>query len=156
MNLPATFRSVTQAVPAELKSIPPETARQSRKGGWSAAQELGHLLDSAIMNHARIIRVLTEETPALPDYDGNFCVAAHAYATRDWLELVTVWEALNRHFLMAIDRISADDWRRSCVFGGETVTLEFVVSDYLRHALHHLAHIGIDVHSFQMQLVPRS
>lgn len=152
MNPVASFFSIIERVPADLRSITSEDAGKSRDGGWSAAQELGHLLDSAIMNHTRAVRVLTEDNPNLPGYDGDFCVAAHSYATRDWHELVVLWEALNRHFLMAVEHISDENWKRPCVFGNRPVTLEFVFTDYIRHALHHLEHIGVDVTRFKPQM----
>jgi len=46
---------------------------------------------------------------------------------------------------MAAETVSADSWNRPCIFGSKPVTLEFVFTDYVRHALHHLAHIGIEV-----------
>ena len=136
-----------------LKSIPPALSQiaadrvESRSGAddWSPKQELGHLLDSAIMNHQRLLRVLAEETPTLPGYDGPFCVAAHDYNSRDWNELIATWNTLNTHFLWAIERVSAEEWKRVCTSEGKSVTLEFLVADYIEHALHHLRHIGVDI-----------
>lgn len=156
MNAIDVFKSMIGRVPADLRSIPGEQAKQKRNGGWSAAQELGHLLDSAIMNHTRAIRVLTEQDPVLPGYDGDFCVAAHAYAERDWGELITAWENLNRHFLMVVDRLPEESWRRTCVFDDKPVTLEFLFTDYVRHALHHLQHMGLDLQAFVLTLSARA
>ena len=155
MNAIDVFKSMIERVPADLRSIPCDQAKPKRNGGWSAAQELGHLLDSAIMNHTRVIRVLTEIAPELPSYDGDFCVAAHAYAERDWDELIIVWEKLNRHFLMAVDHLPEESWQRTCFSEGKQVRLELLFADYVSHALHHLQHIGIDVETFPRALGAR-
>ena len=97
------------------------------------------------MNHQRLLRVLAEDNPTLPPYDGELCVAAHDYHACEWEELISTWQALNRHFLWAIERITDEQWRRPCVFEEKTVTLEFLVTDYVQHALHHLKHIGVQV-----------
>ncbi|MGZ4787675.1 MAG: DinB family protein [Terriglobales bacterium] len=143
-----------------LEQIPPRLAKISTEAsthvsapdGWSARQELGHLLDSAIMNHQRLLRVLAEENPTLPGYDGVFCVAAHDYHARDWQELIAAWQTLNAHFLWAIERIGGDQWQRSCVSEGKSVTLEFLVSDYVHHSVHHLQHMGANVSDLETQL----
>lgn len=149
MDAIEVFRSMIERVPVGLNSISADEAKCSGgNGAWNLAQELGHLLDSAMINHTRVMRVLTEDNPALPGYDGDFYVGAHGYATRDWHKLISIWEELNRHFLMAVERVSEEEWKRPCVFDGQSVTLEFLFADYVKHALHHLQHIGIEVETF--------
>ncbi|HUN90268.1 MAG TPA: DinB family protein [Terriglobales bacterium] len=144
MQVVSSFRIMLQEAPPRLAKISSETAGlHSKPDSWSPKQELGHLLDSAIMNHQRLLRVLREDNPTLPDYDGDFCAAAHQYQARTWQELIETWRTLNSHFLWAIEGVSDAGWQRPCVFGGKPVTLEFLVSDYIRHAQHHLRHAGI-------------
>ena len=138
-----------QELPARLAKLSADAVgRRSSPDAWSSKQELGHLLDSAIMNHVRFLRVLTESNPTLPGYDGEFCVVAHDYQSHEWQDLVRTWHSLNAHFLMAAERVSGNDWQRPCVFDGKPVTLEFMFTDYVHHALHHLEHIGVDVKDF--------
>ena len=146
MQAVATFRSMLKEVPSRLAKLPADAVnRRSGADNWSAKEELGHLLDSAIMNHVRFLRVLSEDNPAMPGYDGVFCVKAHDYHDREWQDLVATWQLLNAHFLMAAEGVSPDAWKRPCTFEGKSVTLEFMFADYVDHALHHLAHIGIEV-----------
>ena len=146
MQVTTSFRIMLQEVPPRLARISSEAAgHRSKPDSWSAKQELGHLLDSAIMNHQRLLRVLSEENPTLSDYDGVFCETAHNYHARSWQELIETWRALNSHFLWAIERVPDAAWQRPCVFDGKPVTLEFFVNDYIHHALHHLQHMGISV-----------
>jgi hypothetical protein len=146
MRAVATLGAVIQAVPPRLGKLSEKAvADRPAPDSWSAKQELGHLLDSAIMNHVRFLRVLTETNPTLPGYDGEFCVNAHAYRERDWADLIATWSRLNAHFLMAAEGVSAESWKRPCIFDGKPATLEFMLIDYVEHALHHLEHIGIDI-----------
>src|ERR1700743_386620 len=101
-----------EVVPLRLSELPEEAVEQQpAAGSWSAKEELGHLLDSAIMNHVRFMRVLTEANPTLAGYDGDFCVEAHDYRNRDWRELIETWFLLNAHFLMAAEKTSAEYWK---------------------------------------------
>jgi hypothetical protein len=146
-----------EAVPLRLNRLSEEAAgRRSGTDSWSAKEELGHLLDSAIMNHVRFVRVLTETNPTLPGYDGEACVGAHDYQARDWPELIATWSRLNSHFLMAADGVSVEGWKRPCVFDGKAATLEFMFTDYVEHALHHLEHVGIDIDDFKTRSAARA
>lgn len=146
MEVVTSFRIMLREAPLRLAKISSEAAGlRPTADGWSPKQELGHLLDSAIMNHQRLLRVLTEDNPTLADYDGVFCEAAHHYQARNWQELIETWRTLNAHFLWAIEGAAESAWQRPCVFDGKPVTLEFLVSDYIRHAQHHLQHIGVSI-----------
>lgn len=66
-QLIAQLRQLLNRVPPALRSISDEKASAgSGANKWSAKQELGHLLDSAVVNHYRWERVLSEDNPTLP------------------------------------------------------------------------------------------
>ena len=137
-----SFRIMLQETPPRLAKISSEAAgHRPDSKSWSPKQELGHLLDSGIMNHQRLLRVLKEDNPTLPGYDADFCEAAHHYQSRTWQELIEACRTLNAHFLWAVEGVGDADWQRPCVFDGKPATLEFLVTDYIRHAQHHLEHI---------------
>jgi DinB superfamily len=109
---------------------------------WSPKEELGHLLDSAAINHQRIVRTLLEDQPNMPAYEQQRWVQVHVYQKRDWRELIDLWTALNRQLLMAAAWTTDSDWTRTCTINGsEPVTLKFVLQDYIAHMAHHLEHI---------------
>jgi len=146
MNPVLSFRRMLEQVPAGLAKLPPDVvSSRPAPDAWSPKQELGHLLDSAIMNHQRLLRTLAEENPVLPGYDGPLCVAAHNYHYRDWRDLIATWLTLNMHFLWAVERVSDSGWLRRCTVDGKPITLEFLVTDYIDHALQHLRHMGVVV-----------
>jgi len=85
MQAVTTLRSIVHEAPARLAKLSDDAiSRRPTPEKWSPKQELGHLLDSAIMNHVRLMRVLTEDNPTLSGYDGESCVTAHDYHSRSW------------------------------------------------------------------------
>jgi hypothetical protein len=142
-----SLRTLLNDLPDRLKKIP--AARVELKpdpSKWSPKEELGHLIDSAVNNHRRILLTQLENSPALSSYDGERWVELQRYRGRDWDELVRLWSVLNRHLLTAAEAVPESAWSRTCTIGdSEPVTLKFVVDDYVDHMTHHLRHIGIEV-----------
>jgi hypothetical protein len=145
------FAAVLTAGTQRLSSLAPEVAgHRPKPGAWSKKEELGHLIDSAINNYARIIRVQLEDSPALPDYKQDAWVERQGYDERHWAQLISLWAALNAHMLAAARRIPADAIARTCtVAGGQPITLGFLIEDYVDHMVHHLEHIGIAIGEFR-------
>jgi hypothetical protein len=142
-QLLSQLRQLVDRVPPALRSISEEqAATDSGPDKWSAKQELGHLLDSAMVNHYRWARVLAEQNPMLPGYDGSKWVELHNYQRRSWADLIDTWETLNQHILMLAEGIPASGWQRPAVFDGKPATLEFMLNDYVHHAADHLAHFS--------------
>jgi hypothetical protein len=147
MQALSSLRMLLNDLPHRLKQISDaQAARKSDPSKWSPKQEMGHLLDSAVNNHRRIVLTQLEDSPALPDYDGGRWVEVQRYEARDWNQLVDLWFALNQQLLAAAEAISESGWNRTCTIGdSKPLTLQFVVEDYVNHMLHHLRHIGIEV-----------
>jgi DinB family protein len=145
------FIAVLATAPASLRAISSaDAALRPKPVAWSIKEELGHLIDSAINNYARIIRVQTENAPALTGYEQDAWVERQSYQDRDWLELISLWSALNGHLLAAVRRIPAPALDRICTIGAaKPMTLGFVIEDYVDHMVHHLQHIGIALSEFR-------
>ena len=109
---------------------------------WSKKQELGHLIDSATNNRVRFIRAALEGEFAGPSYDGRGWVELGGYEDVPWVELIALWEGLNRALAVLVERIPVERLKAPCRIGeAETVTLEFVIDDYIQHMQHHLDHL---------------
>jgi hypothetical protein len=135
-----------QCVPERVKALSSSVSTQQSATGWSAKEEFGHLLDSAANNHQRIVRAQLEESPAMPDYDGDAWVALHAYQETSWPELIDRWKSLNTQLLTAARAVSDSAWSRTLIIGDSgKLTLRFVFDDYLDHMFHHLEHMGVEV-----------
>jgi hypothetical protein len=144
------FAAIVAAGTERLRAFSPEqAASRPQPGAWSKKEELGHLIDSAINNHARIIRVQKESAPVLPGYQQDAWVERQGYGDRDWRDLIALWSALNEHMLAAAARIPSAAMARTCtIAGSQPMTLEFVIEDYLDHMVHHLQHIGLALSEF--------
>jgi hypothetical protein len=139
------LQQIVAGAPSLLMAISPdEASRPSAVGKWSKKQELGHLVDSACNNHQRIVRAQLEEQPSLGGYDGNQWVALHNYQAMDWSEIIECWRVLNQQLIRAASAISPRTSYRKLTVGGNSMTLGFLVDDYVDHLLHHLRHIGIE------------
>ena len=64
--------------------------------GWSRKQELGHLIDSATNNRVRFVVAGLTGKYAGPTYDGDGWVDLGGYSHAPWIDLIELWERLNR------------------------------------------------------------
>ncbi len=127
-----------------------DAAAHPKPDAWSRKQELGHLVDSALNNYARIIRVQSESAPSLPNYDADVWVERRGYQEEDWKRLISLWASVNEHMLAAARRVPASALSRTCAIGGSApLTLGFVIEDYVDHLVHHLQHIGVELSEFR-------
>lgn len=141
------LQSLLKEVPAAFISISPEEAAAPRPGGkWSKLQLLGHLCDSAVINLLRFIKVQYEPQPLrLALYDQNEWMAAQQHGSATQEEVLALWVSLNQAILRVISGLTSDQLR--LVFlkeSGETVTLQWLIEDYLEHMKHHLGQIFPD------------
>ncbi len=126
-----------------LERISEAEADAPREGRtWTRKQELGHLIDSAINNHNRIVRAALDGVYSGPGYDADGWVEMNAYQERDWALVIALWRDLNFHLANAVERVSPSRLGAACVIGGsEPVTREFLIADYRDHMEQHLAKI---------------
>ena len=147
MNSKQTLGDLIARLPDRLRAMPADKIEHKpAPNTWSVKEELGHLLDSAANNHQRIVRTQLEEKPAMPGYDGDAWVVLHRYQQRDWETLIGLWAALNRQLLAAAEAVPDSAWSRTCTIADSApLTLKFVFDDYVRHMLHHLRHMGVEL-----------
>ncbi len=142
----AQLAALIRGIPRRLASITERDAGyKPSPEQWSKKEELGHLIDSALNNHRRVVLAQLEDSPALAGYDGEGWVAVNGYWNRAWTGLIELWTSFNNHLLAAAEAAPASTWARTCTIGGsDPVTLRFVIDDYVDHMAGHLRHIGID------------
>jgi hypothetical protein len=126
-----------------LRAIPdgPATAKSNRRSGdgWSQREELGHLIDSAVNNHARFVRAVLEPAYEGPGYEQAGWVEVHRYREIPWTEVVDAWHAHNRILVPMITAIPQAKLATPCRVGsGGPVTLAFLIDDYVLHMKHHI------------------
>lgn len=133
---------VSQTLP-KLRAFSEDEVMRSRGAGkWVKKEILGHLIDSAVNNHQRFVRAQMTERLVWPGYEQDGWVAVQKYSERPWTDIVSLWLQMNRHLVHVMANIRADRLGRECVIGDEEpVTLEWLMSDYVRHLRHHLDQI---------------
>ena len=105
---------------------------------WSKKEIIGHLIDSASNNHQRFVRLQFETGLQLPDYEQDAWVAAQRYQELNWIDLVKFWMIYNKHLLHVLKNLDAGKLPNTEMIDGKSLTLQFMIEDYVRHMEHHL------------------
>src|ERR1700745_1411957 len=101
-RLSAVLRS---AMPWLVTISEAEGSVPEREGKWCAKKVIGHLIDSAVNNLGRIIRLQIEAGQSLPGYQQMEWVKLQRYAEREWAQVLALWFALNEHVAWTIGHV---------------------------------------------------
>ena len=147
------LRTVVERESTRLLGAPPDAVeRRPAKGGWSAKEVLGHLIDSAAVNHQRFVRAQWQDL-VFAGYAQDDWVVSQKYQTAPWLELVALWREYNRHLAHVMAAIPMEVRMRAHRIHNlheiamtpvpveEPATLDYLMHDYVQHLLHHLKQI---------------
>lgn len=128
---------------SRFESISEEESRiHTSEGKWSKREILGHLIDSASNNHQRFVRGQLSGEIKLPGYEQESWVRAQSYQAESWSTLIQLWKFYNLHLIHLMANIPPEKLSTTCFIGDNPpVTLEFIITDYVRHLRHHLSQI---------------
>ena len=140
------LRKIVEAASAELAGFDEAAvSRQPAPEVWSAKQVLGHLVDSACNNHARLARMATEDNLAFPTWDQDAWMRVQDWQGETWTDILALWRGYNLHLARFIGRLPpaslSNSARIGTLNGGEPLTLAELLDHYVRHLQHHLAQI---------------
>jgi hypothetical protein len=77
-----------------------------------------------------------------PGYEQEAWVAAQAYATEPWPDLVNLWLLLNRHLVHIVEAMPETNLAHECAIGGKApVAMSALIEDYVAHLEKHLDQI---------------
>jgi hypothetical protein len=137
-----------------LRTLPDRAdAPRPAPNKWSPREIIGHLIDSASINHERFVRAQLQDDLVFPTYEQDLWVAKQRYNEQDWNGLLARWTSFNEQIASVVERISERDMTRPRIdhnlhmIGWRTVapttptTLEYFVNDYVGHLRHHVAQI---------------
>jgi len=128
-------------------------AKPRKEGAWSRKQILGHLIDSASVNHQRFVEAQVSGSIVFEGYAHREWVELQGFQDQDWEELVTLWSALNMHICAVVERIPAevvekphsehrfDEMAFRPVPKDQPSTLGYIIEDYFAHLRYHLDQI---------------
>jgi hypothetical protein len=134
-RLAAVLRS---AMPWLVTISEAEASVPEREGKWNGKQVMGHLIDSAVNNLGRIVRLQIEPGLSLPGYEQMAWVNLQHYAEREWAQVLALWFALNEQVAWTIAHVERARLANRGVVAGEPLTLGFLIEDYVAHMEHHL------------------
>jgi hypothetical protein len=132
-------------VALRLRNVDDEVA-SARPGEekWSMKEIIGHLMDSAVNNHHRFVRVQDVGEFVFPGYAQNEWVSRQNYQDTDWPLLLDLWRLYNHHIAHVIRQIPEERLYAVCRIGSyDPSTLRFIVEDYLDHMHHHLKQVDV-------------
>lgn len=122
-----------------LRALSDAEASVSVRGGWTRKQELGHLIDSATNNHTRFVVIALQDGYKGSSYDPDGWVAMHGYAEMPWSTIVDFWYHYNSILAGLVARIPDSRLETTCEVGSSgTITLGFLIKDYVLHMQHHI------------------
>jgi hypothetical protein len=143
MKAAAELRAIVSDSVEKLQALSEDEVMRARGAGkWVKKEILGHLIDSALNNQQRFVRAQITERLVWPGYEQDHWVSLQKYRERPWSEVVELWEQLNRHIAHVMANVPAGRLNTKCAIGDDDpVTLEWLMSDYVRHLRHHLNQI---------------
>lgn len=107
---------------------------------WSKKEIIGHLIDSATNNHQRFVRGQFEDKPNIV-YDQNNWNKYNFYQQIDKEQIIDFWTIYNKQILELIKIIPNENLQRECFVGEKSLTIEFLIIDYVEHLEHHLKQV---------------
>ncbi|MBL7931666.1 MAG: DinB family protein [Bacteroidia bacterium] len=136
------LNDLTIRIPSLLSSISEKdfTYKASAEK-WSKKEILGHLIDSATNNHQRFVRLQFEQEPLI-SYNQNSWAQFSYHQTTPTDSLIKFWTTYNKYLIHIISEIPEKYYQNVCrLANGDRVTLEFLITDYVKHQEHHLKQI---------------
>ena len=108
-----------------------EFALQPWLGMWSKKQLLGHLIDSAVMCHQRIVRIQYEKGPIV-FYNRKQWIDVQHYNAADSNDLIQLWKWYNKHLLHVITNIPSQNLEKIVTLrSGNQYNLNSLIVDYV-------------------------
>ena len=116
---------------------------------WSKNEIFGHLVDSANNNIQRFVRATFEERFKVVYYQDQWVASQH-YNGAESRDILALWALINRHIARIMERYPHDRMQILVDCGKAAPafdTIEFLMTDYVDHVVHHLRQVGISVTS---------
>ncbi len=151
----ALRRAIQDATPV-LQGMSEQKSRlRPGPGKWCPREVIGHLIDWASNNHQRFVRAQFQEDLIFSGYEQDAWVSLQRYRDAPWDELITLWRSFNFHIARVMEAVPKDERIRLRarhnldelawipVPPELPPTLDYFMSDYVKHLEHHLRQIGV-------------
>ncbi|MBV8520048.1 MAG: DinB family protein [Acidobacteria bacterium] len=138
-SFPATLRAIYQSVPAD------RMRQRAGDGNFALVEQFWHLGDLEVEGFgARIDRILREDEPSLPDFNGLAIARERRYIERDPAQGLQRFEEARRANLERLASLDDASWLRAGhQEGAGRVTLRRVVEMMAAHDAEHAEEIRV-------------
>lgn len=116
-------------------------------------QVLGHMADSASNNLHRIVHLQYQDSPlTFPNYASNGnndrWISIQNYQNENWEDLIRYWKYSHLHLIHVIENVDREKLDNEWISGSAhgNVSLQEMITDFLRHFQLHLAEIRDLIH----------
>ncbi len=147
------LRLIDEWVP-KLSEVSEDVRANNRNSqNRSLKQILGHMVDSASNNTHRIIHLQYQTSPFLfPDYASNGnndrWIAIQNYQNENWEDLIQLWKYSHLHLIHIINNVNMEKINHEWISAlNETITLQEMIIDFLRHFKLHLSEMDFLIYS---------
>ena len=117
--------------------------KEYRPGGWQIGQLIHHLADSHIHSYTRFKLALTQDTPAVLDYDQDQWAEMPDAVNTDVGSSMHILKGIHHRWANLIETLEPNQFDRQYYHSAREkhYPLGTVLALYAWHGLHHLAHI---------------
>jgi hypothetical protein len=114
-DLLAGLEAMPQFLEERLGGLSPsEAGRPGPQDAFSAVEQCWHLAELEVEGFGRrIARLLAEDSPALPDFDGARLARERRYASRDLASGLAAFREARRRNLAVLRDLSETQWQRA-------------------------------------------
>jgi len=136
-NFPTQLEEQIQSLQAE------DFQKPYRPGGWKIGQLIHHLADSHIHSYTRFKLALTQDTPAVLDYDQDQWAEMPDAVNTDVGSSMHILKGIHQRWTNLIETLEPNQFDRQYYHSARDkhYPLGTVLALYAWHGLHHLAHI---------------
>lgn len=110
---------------------------------WSKKEIIGHLIDSSNANIRRFNEIQFMASPyKMEKYAQDKLVQSNSYQVKDSKELILLLTALVDHIAFLMEHCLEAFSHQELSIDGEIATLNYLVTDYVDHFIHHVNQIS--------------
>ena len=112
---------------------------------WTKKEVIGHLIDSASNNHQRFVRGQLAAGQDFPQYEQEGWVRVQHYEQLPFQQVLGLWQTLNLHLAHTVEHLDPASLPHVWHYQNRSLTLGFIIEDYVRHLKHHLRALHMQV-----------
>lgn len=120
----------------------PNARGRTQPDRWSDVEYAAHVRDILDLFRERTHLIITQESPTLPNFDGDAVAVESDYRNQDPAEVAVELRAAALAYAAGLSQVSGDQWDR---VGYRADGREFTVTSLTRYGLHELKHHLHDV-----------